>query len=357
MNISMNILYPRNSLRRNLLKKIGKAIFQILADIQVNGAEHFPANGPLIVAGNHVGIVEAVLMVLYTPFNLELIGTGDIPIDPNVAFFTRLYGFIPINRGNIDRKGLHQALSVLQQGGFLGLFPEGGIWNPAAMPAQTGIAWLSQVGKAPVLPIGFSGVRDALHRMLCLKRPRLVMNIGEILPPVSIQQSQQSRKETLALEAERILQQIRSLISEEDRKTSETTVAEFYSLEVKVIGPGGNGISIPPELEISHPAELAQMLLQPVIMDVYRRNLRLPVDGLIHPGDGKRAHRVVRAASSILDYLKINPGFLTYRFGIDLGLAMQAGLAELLMLAAWAEERQGRLQIIPSRQSHPTVSS
>ena len=40
-------------------------------------------------------------------------------------------------------------LDVLRQDGILGIFPEGGTWDPAQMQAQSGIAWLSYKAKAP----------------------------------------------------------------------------------------------------------------------------------------------------------------------------------------------------------------
>ena len=47
-------------------------------------------------------------------------------------------------------------------GAALGIFPEGGTWRPAKMPAQIGVALLSERGKAPVVPIGYSGFIGAV---------------------------------------------------------------------------------------------------------------------------------------------------------------------------------------------------
>jgi len=53
----------------------------------------------VILAGNHVAVLEAVMMAVYCPGVVEFLGNGDIPFDPNYAFIANSYGFIPINRG------------------------------------------------------------------------------------------------------------------------------------------------------------------------------------------------------------------------------------------------------------------
>ena len=143
MNTGNLIKYPRRVLLRRLLVFIGRILIRLLTKLEINGIENFPKAGPYIVAGNHVASLESMLMVLYTPINIELLGTGDIPIDPNLAVFANLYGYIPIFRGSIDQTGLKKALSVLNQNGVIGIFPEGGIWEDQLRQAKIGVSWLS----------------------------------------------------------------------------------------------------------------------------------------------------------------------------------------------------------------------
>ena len=59
---------------------------------------------------------------------------------------------------------------------------------------------------------------------------------------------------------------------------------------------------------------------------------------------------IALAIEPILDYVAHeNPNFFTYRFGIKQGLAMQAGLGELLALVRWAAEKGGTISITPIR--------
>jgi 1-acyl-sn-glycerol-3-phosphate acyltransferase len=64
------------------------------------------------------------------------------------------------------------------------------------MQAQTGVAWLSSQSQAPVVPVGFGGMRGAIAAMLRLQRPHLSMTIGEAIPPIEIEQKTISRKDS-----------------------------------------------------------------------------------------------------------------------------------------------------------------
>ena len=85
---------------------VGRALIPLLARVEVTGAEHFPPGGPLLVVGNHVAAVEVALMVAYAPWQIELLGPGDIPTQGALGAISRFYGYTPIRRGRPDRGAL-----------------------------------------------------------------------------------------------------------------------------------------------------------------------------------------------------------------------------------------------------------
>ena len=171
---------------RGVLRLIGRIILPIFFRIELEGRANFPKCGPLILAGNHNAAMEGVLMAVYTPYQVEFLGSGDITQEAITEFFEALYEYIPIKRGHVDRSALQNALGVLKSGGILGIFPEGGIWEPGQMRAQSGVAWLSYRSKAPVLPIAYAGTSLALEVGLKFKRPKLSIIIGELIPAAKI---------------------------------------------------------------------------------------------------------------------------------------------------------------------------
>lgn len=329
------IKYPRKIIARRLSRFLLRFLLRTLTRLEIQGKENVPKSGPLILAGNHVSVLEAALMVAFSPRIVEMLGTGDIPLDPNYAWLTKFYGFIPINRGNLDREALQKCLDVLAQEGVIGIFPEGGIWNPSNMQAQTGVSLLSYKAKAEVIPIGFGGMLGAMNAALRLKRPRVVMNIGKALPPLVIGKNE-SVKEGLQRGANEILAAIDALLPEEEVKNRVKKLNESFEVEIKVQN-GSESVDIPFDLQVIHAPGLARLFYTPVLLDTLKRNLKLLILPLKeqNPIKDKGAYR--RALQLVLDYLETNPGFFTYRYGIEEGLAVQYALKEMDTLVRWAE--------------------
>ena len=346
---SVTVKYPRRVLVRKSMTSLAKALLALLADVTVNGREKLPRKGPVILAGNHVAVLEAVLMAAYCPGVVEFLGNGDIPFDPNYAFIANTYGLIPINRGNLDRKGLQTALGVLNQKGILGIFPEGGTWDPAQMQAQTGVSWLSFRAKAPVIPIGFGGVKGGLQRALKLQRPKLVMNVGDVIPPVTLTDNDLSMKANLEMAANAIMANVNALIPEKDLHKFLNQVNETFQLEIKVFS-NSSLIPIPVEKQVSHGSAYARFLFNPTMTDVLVRNLHLPIRPLKKTYHEEAVEDLINAWDSILDYLEINPGYFTYRFGIDEGVSVKKALNELSRLGLWAKQSGYPLSITPVRR-------
>lgn len=339
------IEYPRRRLARGLLRGLGRILMPLLTRTELRGLDHFPEHGPLLVVGNHVATMEAVLMIVYAPWQIEMLGAGDIAPPRWMEMITRIYDFIPVNRGNFDRKAMRQALDLLREGGILGIFPEGGVWDPGAMEAKRGVAWLSYHANAPVLPIGFGGVEGALDKVFKLKRPELVMNVGEVLPPVQIGSADQ-RRERLQEAANEILAEVKALIPEAYRSQHPEIAEEHFQLTIMALDRSGNEVPIPENRQIDHADGLCKLFYRPWILHIFIKDLGLPAMALQQLDEEPSPEALITALDPILHYVgEENPGFFTYRFGHQWGPAMQQGLAELRDLAAWAGENDYRLRI------------
>ena len=343
---SYAIKYPRRVFLRKGMTGLGKLLLSLTASIEINGKERLPYKGPIILAGNHVAVMEAVMMAVYNPGLVEFIGNGDIPFDPNYAFIANAYGLVPLNRGNLDLKGLDMGLDILAQDGILGIFPEGGTWDPAQMQAQIGVAWLSYKSQAPILPVGFGGVKGALKDILAFKHPKLIMNVGEVIPPVKLEDPSLSMKDNLQIAANKIMGEITNLIPENDLLQFKKRVDEIYELEIDVF-PFPEEKGVPEAYQVTHGAAYAHFLFNPTMMDVLYRNLHLPIRPLkeiYHRNDLKP---ILEAWYAILEYLNKNPGYFTYRFGVEEGLEVKEALLELCRLGEWVQQSGYELVIKP----------
>jgi 1-acyl-sn-glycerol-3-phosphate acyltransferase len=364
-----SIAYPRRRIQRGAIRTLARVLVPALAQVEVRGCEHFPEEGPLLVVGNHIAAMEVVLMLVYSPWQVELLGPGDLPPQRAIGVISRAYGYTGIQRGQADRRALSCALDVLRQGGVVGIFPEGGIWDTGIREAKRGVAWLSHRAQAPILPIGFGGVKGALDEMLKLKRPHLSMNVGTLMPAVTCDPGQ-SRKACLQEAADRVLQAVMDLVPEAERPERDHPLDERFELRVVVresqpgmelsedsapASPGADPAAasempVPEGLAIVHTDALCKFFYRPALLNILHKDVYLPVEAL---QDLKREHdpaRIAAAVQCVLGYLDENPYFLTYRYGQDEGQAMGAGLQELHDLATWAALTGASLHLTPIRR-------
>lgn len=178
--------YPlptRVRLARTLLRGTFRAVFRLLGPVHIQGLEHVPPGGPYLIAINHVSLYEAPFILSFWPVAPEAAGAADIWQRKGQSTLVRLYGGIPVHRGEYDRDLLETMLGVLRAGRPLLLAPEGGrSHTPGMRRGMPGVAYLVEKTGAPVVPVGITGTTDDyLARALRGERPRLCMNIGQPL--------------------------------------------------------------------------------------------------------------------------------------------------------------------------------
>jgi 1-acyl-sn-glycerol-3-phosphate acyltransferase len=321
-----------------------------LCQIDILGQENFPRTGPLIVVGNHTAVLEAVLLIAFSPWQIEMMGAADIPHEKMNQIISDLFGFIPVNRGNIDRSALQTALSVLDQNGVIGIFPEGGIWEPGLMRTQTGVAWLSYRGNSPVLPVGFSGTLGSLGQAFKFKRPKLTMQVGTTIPKLQ-KQTGIPRTKLFENYSELVMTKVRKLVLPGDPSLQQRIKDETFELRVDITDSADNHPEIPAALEISHPVALTKFLHRPAILKIFRSNLNLPTEALESLDTITDPQVLDDALSHVIHYLhEENPFLLSYRFGPKEAEEMLMGIHELKELTKWASGHKYRLELTPIRR-------
>lgn len=344
------IKYPRRWFARGFARTLGRIVLPLAFKINTKGEENFPRRGPLLVVGNHTAIMESVMLYTLSPWQIEMVGSIDVPHEKFTDLVTRFIGYIPVRRGRMERESMEQALDVLRQKGIVGIFPEGGIWEAGGMTAQPGVAWLSYRSGAPVLPIGFSGTIGALGKALKLKRPKLTMNVGKILPAADLPQGK-SRKAYFVEYATQVLEAIRSLLPKNDPAMRITIRDERFELRVSAYDENGKPVTIPDELQIKQSTALAKVLHRPGILKIFLKNLKMPIEPIQHLDENHNPAKFIEPLQQILTYLETeNPYLFTYRFGPKQGEEMKLGLEEFLSLSEWADNKQFSLDVIPIRR-------
>lgn len=178
-----------NRVMRPIMRPLFRLLFHLLAEIQITGRENIPRRGAYLVAINHVSLYDPAFALAFWPKPLEAAGAIEIWSRPGQSLLVRLYGGIPVHRGQLDRQVIEKMTAALRTGRPLLIAPEGGrSHTPGMQRAYPGAAYLHEVTGVPVLPVGIVGTTDDFfQRAKRLERPRLEMHIGRPLqlPPVS----------------------------------------------------------------------------------------------------------------------------------------------------------------------------
>lgn len=129
-------------------------------DVRVHHAERFPATGPVVVAGNHVGLIDGPLMSIFAPREVHALTKQEMFKGP-LGRFLRRAGQIELDRFHYDPGAIRTAVHVLRAGHPVGVFPEGTRGAGELEDFRSGAAYLALVTGAPVVPLTFIGTREA----------------------------------------------------------------------------------------------------------------------------------------------------------------------------------------------------
>lgn len=212
------VTYPRRRLLRGVLQGISRLAFSILTDMEIQGSEHLPSSGPLIVVGNHFSFLDPAVLVGVAPWPLEFLGGMELPnAPPVVRWIPKLWGYYPVLRGGNSRHALRAAEAVLEQGGIVGVFPEAGNWAQVLRPARPGTAFLAARTGAPLLPIGYHGLPHVFEKLRERRRARVTVRVGKPFGPFRVTARGRERRRVLDGIGHEIMERIAALIPDEKR--------------------------------------------------------------------------------------------------------------------------------------------
>jgi 1-acyl-sn-glycerol-3-phosphate acyltransferase len=205
---------------RPAVRLLARALVRLLTRTTVVGQAHTPLHGPLLVTFNHLGHLDAVVLIAALPLNVEAIALSDLLRVPVTGLILRLYGVIAVHRDAFDRAVVEQALDVLNHGGVLALAPESRMSVTGALEqARNGAAYLALKSGATILPVALTGTANQSIYSAWKKwrRPRLTMTIGEPYALPAPPLNGQERKQSLTDASTMIMARIAALLPPEYR--------------------------------------------------------------------------------------------------------------------------------------------
>jgi len=131
---------------------------------RVLGAWKVPASGPVILAVNHAHNIDGPMVMGVAPRPTHFLIKKEAFIGPLDPFLLSI-GQLKVDRSVADRTAITQALGVLDNGGVLGIFPEGSRGEGDFASLRAGLAYFAVRGGAPIVPVAVLGSSERSSRL------------------------------------------------------------------------------------------------------------------------------------------------------------------------------------------------
>jgi len=207
----------RIAFRRFSHRFIIKAIAGACLRITTEGMENLPANGPLLIAINHLGNADIPALIASLPFTpdaLAKIELHDLPILGNLM---DRYGVIWLHRGRPDKRALRAALDGLAAGRVIVIAPEGRYSLTGTLEEGAGgAAFLAYKAGVPILPIAITGTENenVSRHVMRLKRAPVHIRVGKMF---RLSEQASTGKEAVLEGTKQIMASLASLLPEKYR--------------------------------------------------------------------------------------------------------------------------------------------
>jgi 1-acyl-sn-glycerol-3-phosphate acyltransferase len=145
----------------------------------VTGIDNFPAEGPVVVAANHLAVVDSLVIVLVLPRRITFLAKQEYFTGVGIRgrlqrWFFSATGQVPIDRrgGAAGESALREAIAIVEGGGVWAIHPEGSRSPDGRLHrGRTGTMRVALATDVPVVPVALTGTDLVNPRGKRLWRP------------------------------------------------------------------------------------------------------------------------------------------------------------------------------------------
>ena len=212
-----------------------RALQRFITTYDFRGTEHIPLTGGVIVAANHISLVDPPIVGRFTVDGVgrapHFLAKSELFKIPLIGLVLRGAGQIPVHRQSANAAlALRDAAQALRDGRLVVVYPEGTTTRDPAywpMAGKTGVARLALETGAPVIPLAHFGAQLILPNA-GRKWPRLFPRAHVSFlagPPIDLSKYQGAAPTPAVLRAmtDEIMGEVRGLLGIVRGETPPTT--------------------------------------------------------------------------------------------------------------------------------------
>lgn len=142
-----------------LLYLVNTFFTRVLWRTEVSGPLPIADDQGAVIVCNHRSGIDPLLIQLSTDRIVHWMVAREYFYMTGISFVFKNLGSIPVNRGGVDTAATKMAIRYAQEGGLVGLFPEGRVnmTDALLLPGRSGAALIALRAKVPVIPCYVEG--------------------------------------------------------------------------------------------------------------------------------------------------------------------------------------------------------
>ena len=151
-----------------ILMRVFPPMVRSLTNVRYEGLHNLPRNGAVILAGNHTSHIDPIVVIMGARKPVRYLAKSE-HFDGGITKIAMLTtGQIKTNREAGGGGALAEAVDVLKDGGWMGIFPEGTRSRreepPFLQQGKTGVARLgAKFPHAKIVPLAIIGAREFME--------------------------------------------------------------------------------------------------------------------------------------------------------------------------------------------------
>ena len=176
--------------------------------VRAIGVKTVPKTGPLLLAPNHFSQMDHFFVGLYLRRQVRFMAKSQM-FGPRVLTYIYKHGGVfPVRRGRHDEEAFKTAFTILDQGGMLLVYAEGGRSRSGELgEAKPGIGRIALESGVPVVPVAVYG-SSKVRRWKRFRFPKVTVQFGE---PITFPTETSPSRERQLEAATEVFEQVREM--------------------------------------------------------------------------------------------------------------------------------------------------
>jgi 1-acyl-sn-glycerol-3-phosphate acyltransferase len=181
------------------------------------GTERVPERGPLILAPNHFSNLDHFFLAMFLRREVQFMAKSQLfkfPID----FIMNHGGTFPVRRGQHDVEAFKTAYAVLDRGGMVAMYAEGGRSRTKRLgKPKSGLGRLALESGAPVVPVAIHGSEHA-REVRKLRFPKVTIMFGEPIVFEAVESPDREQCQWASIEVFERVRKLHEVLSTDGRR-------------------------------------------------------------------------------------------------------------------------------------------